>query len=133
MRILFLHPNFPAQFRHVAAALAKDKDNQVFFGTTRQEFSLPDVNKVIYSPTREAHPQTHHYVRPLENAVLQGQSVYRLAEKLKAQGFIPDVMVCWLTFFIPRRTSQVLLRLLQTASINIRSSTPSLVAAAEHQ
>lgn len=102
MRILFLHPNFPAQFRHVAA-LAKDKDNQVFFGTTRQEFSLPDVNKVIYIPTREAHPQTDHYVRPLENAVLQGQSVYRLAEKLKAQGFIPDVMVCWLTFFHPQK------------------------------
>lgn len=47
MRILFLHPNFPAQFRHVAAALAKDKDNQVFFGTTRQEFSLPDVKWIL--------------------------------------------------------------------------------------
>ncbi|ODG97831.1 group 1 glycosyl transferase [Nostoc sp. KVJ20] len=92
MRILFLHPNFPAQFRHVAAALAKDKDNQVFFGTTRQEDNLPGVNKVIYSPTREARPETHHYVRPLENAVLQGQGVYRLAEKLKAQSFIPDVV-----------------------------------------
>ncbi|MTJ14570.1 glycosyltransferase [Anabaena sp. UHCC 0187] len=92
MRILFLHPNFPAQFRHVAVALAKDKSNQVFFGTTRQEGQLPGVNKVIYNPTREARPETHHYVKPLENAVLQGQGVYRLAEQLKARGFVPDVV-----------------------------------------
>jgi glycosyltransferase involved in cell wall biosynthesis len=92
MRILFLHPNFPAQFRHVAAALAKDKHNQVFFGTTRQDGSLPGVNRVVYSPKREARPETHHYVRPLENAVLQGQGVYRLAEQLKARGFVPDVV-----------------------------------------
>jgi glycosyltransferase involved in cell wall biosynthesis/parvulin-like peptidyl-prolyl isomerase len=92
MRILFLHPNFPAQFRHVAAALAKDKDNQVFFGTTRREGSLPGVNKVYYKAKREARPETHHYVRPLENAVLQGQAVFRMAEQLKAKGFVPDVV-----------------------------------------
>jgi glycosyltransferase involved in cell wall biosynthesis/parvulin-like peptidyl-prolyl isomerase len=92
MRILFLHPNFPAQFRHVAAALAKNKNNQVFFGTTRQEGTLAGVNRVVYSPKREARPETHHYVRPLENAVLQGQGVYRLAEQLKARGFVPDVV-----------------------------------------
>ncbi|WP_193199000.1 glycosyltransferase [Nostoc sp. MG11] len=92
MRILFLHPNFPAQFRHLAVALAKDKCNQVFFGTARQKGNLPGVNKIIYSPTREARPETHHYVRPLENAVLQGQGVYRLAEQLKARKFIPDVV-----------------------------------------
>jgi glycosyltransferase involved in cell wall biosynthesis/parvulin-like peptidyl-prolyl isomerase len=92
MRILFLHPNFPAQFRHVAAALAQDKQNQVFFGTTRQEGSLPGVNRVVYKPKREARPETHHYVKTLENAVLQGQGVYRLAEQLKARGFVPDVV-----------------------------------------
>jgi len=33
MRVLFLHPNFPAQYRHVAAALAKDSQNEVVYGT----------------------------------------------------------------------------------------------------
>ncbi|MBD2446830.1 glycosyltransferase [Nostoc sp. FACHB-152] len=92
MRILFLHPNFPAQFRHLAIALAKDQRNQVVFGTNRREGDLPGVNKVIYSPSREARLETHYYVRPLENAVLQGQAVYRMAQQLKAQGFIPDVV-----------------------------------------
>jgi glycosyltransferase involved in cell wall biosynthesis len=92
MRILFLHPNFPAQFRHVAAALAQDKQHQVVFGTTRRDGNIPGVHKVIYTPKREARPETHHYVRTLENAVLQGQAVYRMAEQLKARGFIPDVV-----------------------------------------
>lgn len=92
MRILFLHSNFPAQFRHLAVALAQDSNHQVVFGTTRKEGTLPGVHKAIYTPSREAHPQTHHYVRTLENAVLQGQAVYRLADQLKAQNFIPDVV-----------------------------------------
>lgn len=92
MRILFLHPNFPAQFRHVAGALAKDKRHQVVFGTTRRDGHLPGVSKMIYQPKREVKPETHHYVRPLESAVIQGQAVYRMAEQLKARGFVPDVV-----------------------------------------
>ncbi|MEB3219300.1 MAG: glycosyltransferase family 4 protein [Nostocales cyanobacterium 94392] len=92
MRILFLHSNFPAQFRHLAVALAQNPNNQVVFGTTRQEGSLPGVLKAIYSSSRDVNPQTHHYVRPLEKAVLQGQGVYRLAEQLKQKGFIPDIV-----------------------------------------
>jgi glycosyltransferase involved in cell wall biosynthesis/parvulin-like peptidyl-prolyl isomerase len=92
MRILFLHPNFPAQFRHVAAAIARDRRHQVVFGTTRRDGQLSGVYKAIYQPTREAGPQTHPYVRSLETAVLQGQAVYRMADQLKARGFVPDVV-----------------------------------------
>ncbi|MBW4662517.1 MAG: glycosyltransferase family 4 protein [Drouetiella hepatica Uher 2000/2452] len=92
MRILFLHPNFPAQFRHLATALAKDPQNQVVFGTKRVEGSLPGVHKVLYRVPHPAHPQTHPYVRSLESAVIEGQAVYRMGQALKAQGFIPDVV-----------------------------------------
>jgi glycosyltransferase involved in cell wall biosynthesis len=92
MRILFLHSNFPAQFRHIATALAKDPQHQVIFGTRRVEGSLPGVHKALYTPSRSAHPQTHRYVRSLESAVLEGQAVYRMGQALKAQGFIPDIV-----------------------------------------
>lgn len=65
-RILFLHPNFPAQFRHLATALAKDDNYQIVFTTNRQEGTIPGVHKVIYEPSRQTAPQTHHYVRNLE-------------------------------------------------------------------
>lgn len=92
MRILFLHSNFPAQFRHLVTTLAKDQKHQIVFGTMRKEGNIPDVHKVIYQPKREAHPQTHQYVRNLENAVLQGQAAYRMAQELRSQGFVPDVI-----------------------------------------
>ncbi|MFB2833544.1 glycosyltransferase family 4 protein [Floridanema evergladense] len=94
MKILFLHPNFPAQFRHVATALAKDPNNQVLFGTKFEnpEWQIPGVRKVLFKPSREARPETHHYVRFLENGVLHGQAVFRIAEQLKAEGFVPDIV-----------------------------------------
>jgi glycosyltransferase involved in cell wall biosynthesis len=92
MKILFLHPNFPSQFRNLAIVLGKDPNCQVVFGTNRQEGEIPGVFKAIYTPSREAAPQTHHYVRNLENAVLTAQAVYRVSEKLKAEGFVPDIV-----------------------------------------
>ncbi|MDD1437911.1 glycosyltransferase family 4 protein [Dolichospermum sp. ST_sed10] len=91
-RILFLHPNFPAQFRHLATALAQNSNYQVVFGTSRQEGTIPGVFKAIYQPSRQATAPTHHYVRNLENAVITGQAVYRMTEQLKAQGFVPDIV-----------------------------------------
>ncbi|MDJ0532528.1 MAG: glycosyltransferase family 4 protein [Xenococcaceae cyanobacterium MO_207.B15] len=92
MRILFLHPNFPAQFRHLAATLGKDPKNKVVFGTNRKEGQIAGVAKVLYEKSRTARPETHHYVRPLENAVLEGQAVYRLAQQLKDNNFTPDIV-----------------------------------------
>jgi glycosyltransferase involved in cell wall biosynthesis len=92
MQILFLHPNFPAQFRHLASALANDPQHRVVFATSRQQGSLSGVTKVLFSPSRQPAAQTHHYVRSLETAVLNGQAVYRVAQKLQEQGFQPDVV-----------------------------------------
>ena len=92
MKILFLHPNFPAQFKHLAAKLGQDPKNQVVFGTGRQEGQIAGVTKALYGKSRTARPETHHYVRPLENAVLEGQGVYRLSQKLKNENFFPDIV-----------------------------------------
>jgi glycosyltransferase involved in cell wall biosynthesis len=92
MRILFLHPNFPAQFRHLATVLGQDDRNQVVFVTNRREGQIAGVTKILYEKSRTARPETHHYVRPLENAVLEAQAVYRVVQKLKDEGFIPDVV-----------------------------------------
>ncbi|MEM9274681.1 MAG: glycosyltransferase family 4 protein [Cyanobacteria bacterium P01_F01_bin.143] len=92
MKILFLHPNFPAQFRHLAATLGKNKKNQVMFGTNRREGQIEGVTKILYEKSRTARAETHHYVRPLENAVLEGQAVYRLAQTLREKRFSPDIV-----------------------------------------
>jgi len=94
MNFLFLHPNFPAQYRHIITALGADPQNQVVFGTKneRPEWVIPGVRKVLFNPSREPRPETHHYVRSLESAVIYGQAVFRMAEQLKSEGFVPDVI-----------------------------------------
>lgn len=93
MRVLFLHNNFPAQYRHVATQLAREGGHQLVFGTQAKAGEIPGVVKAYYKPAREVREQTHHYVRNLESAVLNGQSVYRMCMELKKRGFQPD-LVC---------------------------------------
>ncbi len=92
MRILFLHDNFPAQFPHVATALAKEKGNEVVFGSTRKEGELPGVRRVTFQSKRSIHQNTHHYLHGLERAVNTGEAVYALGQRLKKEGFVPDVV-----------------------------------------
>ncbi|TNE36776.1 MAG: glycosyltransferase [Alphaproteobacteria bacterium] len=92
MRILFLHNNFPAQYRHVATHLARNKENQVVFASLRAPFKIPGVTNVVYKPHRDANENTHHYLRSMETAVLNGQVTLRVCLELKRRGFIPDVV-----------------------------------------
>ena len=92
MRILFLHANFPAQFRYMAAALARDPQHQVVFGTMQTAGEIAGVTKVIYQPQRKVNPQTHSYLLRMEGSVLQGQAMYRVARELKNKGFVPDIV-----------------------------------------
>lgn len=92
MRFLFLHNNFPAQYRHIITALGKDPSHQVVFGTHAKHGEIPGVVKAYYGAKREVKAETHHYLRNLESAVLNGQGVYRMCVELKKKGFYPDIV-----------------------------------------
>ena len=73
-------------------ALRQNPDNQVVFGTTQPNGQLRAVTKALYKPSREPGPDTHHYIRNLESAVLQGQAIVRLVQQLRDKGFVPDLV-----------------------------------------
>ena len=83
MNILFLHQNFPAQFRFLANALGRQPENKVAFLTAATRGEIPGVRKMGFKPTREPNPDTHRYLRGLERAVLEGQAAYRAGAALK--------------------------------------------------
>lgn len=93
MKVLFIHQNFPGQFRHIAAHLAKQPDYQVLAIGRDTAPGLPGVKLLRYKPHRTPAQQTHPYVRSFEDAVLHGQQVLRLLLDLKAKGYSPDVIV----------------------------------------
>jgi len=92
MRFLFLHDNFPAQYRHLVTILASDPSNQVVFGSRPGEGAIQGVVRGVCEPTREIDPAMHHYCHAFEGAVLNGQAVFRLCDQLRKDGFVPDVI-----------------------------------------
>lgn len=93
MQVLFIHQNFPGQFRHIAAHLAQQPDVQVLAIGREQAPGLPGVRLLRYKPHRSASAHTHPYARSFEDGVLHGQQVLRLLLDLKAKGYRPDVIV----------------------------------------
>ncbi len=93
MNFLFVHQSMPAQFRHLATALANDPRHKVVFITRQPDASLPGVTRISYRPSRAAHAATHHYVRLYENSVLHGQQVLRECLALQKDGFRPDLII----------------------------------------
>jgi|GEM_PF-39910 len=95
MNILFIHPNYPAQFLHLAQYFANNGNHRVFFLTTNTSGNrIKNINIAIYKTGREGTKNIHPYVKPLEDAVLDGQAVARMLVALKNHAnFTPDVIV----------------------------------------
>ena len=92
MKIIFIHQNMPGQFKYLARKLAENPANEVYFITKRENIEIPGVRKILYRPSREPTPSTHHYLISAERGVLHGQQVARALLSLKEQGFRPDVI-----------------------------------------
>lgn len=93
MKFLFLHRNFPAQFKHLALALAKDKKNEVVFVTNNTETkSFGGIKKYSYKLKRKVPNNCHRYLRFYEESIIHGQSAAEVMISLKQQGFVPDVI-----------------------------------------
>ena len=95
MRVLFVHQNFPGQYRHLAPALSAAGHEVLGIGdnqAVKRIGTLPGFRTLTYPAPQPASSQTHPYVRNLENAVRRGQAVARLALEIARQGFAPDII-----------------------------------------
>jgi glycosyltransferase involved in cell wall biosynthesis len=90
-RILFLHPQGPGQFVHLAPHLAARHD--VAFLSRAPMAPLPGVRASHYRPHRARGAGTHRYAAWTEAAVLAGQAALRACLRLKAENFVPDLCI----------------------------------------
>jgi len=51
------------------------------------------LKKILYKPHRLPSSETHHYLKELETAVLNGQAVGRICNDLRRDGFRPDIVI----------------------------------------
>lgn len=95
MNILFVHQNFPGQFKFLAAALAAMPGHTVLAmhmqRTTQRQWR--GVHLVPYAADRGSSPGIHPWVGDLETKVIRGEACFRAALALRSQGFTPDVVI----------------------------------------
>ena len=97
MNLLFIHGNFPGQFKDIAPALADHCGSQTVFLTLSdnpQNFALEGVTVRQFTVHRDGDPNIHAYLQQAELAVLKGQAVVRALNQLMLEGFVPDVVIC---------------------------------------
>lgn len=92
MIILFLHRNFPAQFKHIVTELAKNPLNMIFFITSNTTVEIAGVEKIIYTPKPKTSENLHPYLGLYEEAILHGQAAAEKAMELKNRGITPDII-----------------------------------------
>jgi glycosyltransferase involved in cell wall biosynthesis len=97
MRYLFVHQNFPGQFRHVSAALAARGHEVVALGINRPAEPVPGVRHVLYRdrdfpPADKAHPLAGA-LNELQGKVARGEACAGAMQAIKLAGFTPDVVV----------------------------------------
>jgi glycosyltransferase involved in cell wall biosynthesis len=93
LKALFIHQNFPGQFRHLANHLAELPEWEVRSIGRDSAPGMRNISTWRYRPHRKAHAQTHPYARTFEEGVLHGQQVLRLLLKLSKRGYRPDIII----------------------------------------
>jgi len=94
MNILFIHQNFPGQFKHLAPALAKAGHRVVALTMQKvKETRWQGVELVPYSVTQGSTPGTHPWVVDFETKIIRAEGAFRACLTLKEQGFTPDAII----------------------------------------
>lgn len=91
MKILFIHQNFPGQFKHLAPTLAAQGHQVIALGLN-EDRKLPGVRYLRYKLKRGTTPNMHPWVADLETKTIRGEACARACLQLKRAGFTPDLV-----------------------------------------
>jgi glycosyltransferase involved in cell wall biosynthesis len=92
VNVLFVHQNFPGQFRHLAPALVARGDRVAALHMNDAP-AIAGVTLARSRPAASAAASGHRWVRDLETKVIRGEASLAAARTLAASGFTPDVII----------------------------------------
>ena len=97
MIILFIHQNFPGQFKFLAPALVKLGHKVTGMTMQKSDHSTwQGVQIVHYTSKRGTTPNVHPWVSDFETKTIRAEACFKAALQMKQQGFMPDVIVAHL-------------------------------------
>lgn len=94
MKILFIHQNFPGQFKHLVPALIQ-RGHQVSatIMSSKPLSSSSPLAVHTYFPARSSTPQIHPWMIDMETKVIRAEAVFHTLAKLKNDGYEPDLVI----------------------------------------
>ncbi len=94
MNILFIHQNFPGQFKHLAPALAaRGHGCTALTLKVKEEVTWNGVRVLPYALPKRPAQQTHPWLIDLDTKVTRGEACWRAARDLAAGGYVPDLIL----------------------------------------
>lgn len=94
VQALFIHQNFPSQYAHLAAEIARRPHARVIAIGEHDKPVPAGVEYLRYPSPAGPGTQTHRYLRAIEAGVRRGQRVAEACHRLKQTGFRPDIICC---------------------------------------
>lgn len=94
MNILFIHQNFPGQFKFLAPALVGRGHHVTAMSMRKLDAKIwQGVHLVHYAAMRGSTQGAHPWVADFETKVIRGEACFRAALQMQAQGYTPDIIV----------------------------------------
>ncbi|SEP92271.1 Glycosyltransferase involved in cell wall bisynthesis [Solimonas aquatica] len=91
MKILFIHQNFPAQFKHLAPALAARGDEVRALSVTGP--AVPGLQVTHYKIAHSSSKAIHSWASDFEAKVIRAEACSQAMQKMRDEGFVPDLVV----------------------------------------
>lgn len=98
MKFLFIHQNYPGQFKHLVNAISEMRSHQVVAIVENKNIDVakaslpPSVVLLSYPSPKSVSKEGHPYLYNYEAAIKRGQQVAKLSLELKEKGYVPDVI-----------------------------------------
>lgn len=94
MKILFIHQNFPGQFKYLAPACVQaGYDVSAMSLHVPQDASLDGINLHTYILGRSTSLEIHPWVSDFETKVIRAEACYSKCLQLSEQGYSPDLVI----------------------------------------
>ena len=94
MKILFIHQNFPGQFKYLAPALVQQGHTVVAMTMQKTEAKeWQGVRLAPYTATRGTTPKVHPWISDFETKTIRAEACFRAALRMRAKGLNPDLIV----------------------------------------
>lgn len=93
MKILFIHQNFPGQFKFLGPALVKEGHKVFALAIRDKTVKWKGIDVISYQPARATSKEIHPWISDFETKVIRAEAVYRKLLELKEKGLNPDLIV----------------------------------------